>query len=117
MPCYRVNQPVMEFACPTCGAPVTVGDLAYQEHDGGCYCSAQCCIKAVRLDPPLTTVLPCGFRVLALLYEGEPSGKTYANAAQAEKAAEKTRAAGWPCWVWHPRMGRVRYVVLGEQPS
>jgi hypothetical protein len=38
---YRLTHHSEEFACPTCGAPVYVGDTAWDD-DGDCYCSAHC---------------------------------------------------------------------------
>lgn len=43
---YKVKDLSEEFACPVCGAPVYIGETAYQDGEGGdCYCSLYCCIK------------------------------------------------------------------------
>jgi hypothetical protein len=38
---YRVTCRSEEFDCPTCGAPIYVGDTAWED-DGVPYCSAYC---------------------------------------------------------------------------
>ena len=38
---YRLTHHAEEFGCPTCGAPVYVGDVAIEEPDGP-YCSWYC---------------------------------------------------------------------------
>lgn len=39
---YRLTCGQEEFDCPTCGAPVYVGDTAWQEGGDNPFCSAYC---------------------------------------------------------------------------
>lgn len=48
---YHVRYQSEEFSCPDCGDPVTVGDIAWQEPNGGpVYCSEHCANARFRED-------------------------------------------------------------------
>ncbi len=89
------------FFCARCNKPVSTDC----DDNGTCECGE----SRVRLLPAgvLTVKLYNGCTVLAKLYKGSPTAKTYANLTQA-RAAQVKLGAGWDVCCW----GRPFYVAM-----